>query len=182
MVFPQILILVNIKIFFVIIYFYFFLTNNIILMIKTLLGPLVPHLDKINNSKLFAGFVMVLLNIGSRYVKIDISKSQEQYLRKSLGRHMLVFAITWMGTKDILIALILTAIFNVLVDYLLNEESKLCIIPHKYREYENILDLNGDGEVTEEEINKATEILNKAKEKNKKKEMLQNMSNFQVNL
>ena len=53
-------------------------------MIKTLLGPLVPHLDKINNSKLFAGFVMVLLNIGSRYVKIDISKSQEQYLRKSL--------------------------------------------------------------------------------------------------
>jgi|TARA_X000000368_G_scaffold416066_2_gene409142 hypothetical protein len=151
-------------------------------MIKTLLGPLVPHLDKINNSKLFAGFVMVLLNIGSRYVKIDISKSQEQYLRKSLGRHMLVFAITWMGTKDILIALILTAIFNVLVDYLLNEESKLCIIPHKYREYENILDLNGDGEVSEEEINKATEILNKAKEKNKKKEMLQNMSNFQVNL
>tara|TARA_B110001450_G_scaffold111198_1_gene104949 strand:+ start:880 stop:1335 length:456 start_codon:yes stop_codon:yes gene_type:complete len=151
-------------------------------MIEGILGPLAPFLQRVNNSKFFAGFVMILLNIGSRYVKIDISKSQEQYLRKSLGRHILIFAITWLGTKDILIALAITGIFNVLIDYLLNEESKLCIIPKKYREYENILDLDGDGVVTEEEINKATAILKKAKEKNRKKDMLRNMSNFQVNL
>lgn len=150
-------------------------------MIEKFVGPFGPYLDKLNNSKLFAGFVMILLNIGSRYVKIDISKSQEQYLRKSLGRHILVFAITWMGTKDILIALALTGIFNVLIDHLLNEQSKFCIIPHKYREYENMMDLDGDGEVTEEEINKATLVLKRASEKNKKKQMLRNMSNFQVN-
>ena len=144
------------------------------------LGFITPYLDKINNSKLFAGIVMILLNIGSRYVKIDISKTQEQYLRKSLGRHILVFAISWMGTRDILIALSVTAIFNVFFDYLLNEESKLCIVPKKYREYENILDLDGDGEVTEDEINKATEILKKAKEKARKKDILRNMSNFEI--
>lgn len=144
------------------------------------LGFITPYLDKINNSKLFAGIVMILLNIGSRYVKIDISKSQEQYLRKSLGRHILVFAISWMGTRDILIALSVTAIFNVFFDYLLNEESKLCIVPKKYREYENILDLDGDGEVTEDEINKATEILKKAKEKARKKDILRNMSTFEI--
>jgi hypothetical protein len=151
-------------------------------MIEGIFGPLAPFLQSVNNSKLFAGFVMILLNIGSRYVKIDISKSQEQYLRKSLGRHILIFAITWLGTKDILIALAITGIFNVLIDYLLNEESNLCIIPKKYREYENILDLDGDGVVTEEEINKATAILEKAKEKNRKKDMLRHMSNFEVNL
>tara|TARA_Y100000591_G_C21731809_1_gene644535 strand:+ start:220 stop:663 length:444 start_codon:yes stop_codon:yes gene_type:complete len=144
------------------------------------LGFIAPYLDKINNSKLFAGIVMILLNIGSRYVKIDISKAQEQYLRKSLGRHILVFAISWMGTRDILIALAVTAIFNVFFDYLLNEESKLCIVPKKYREYENILDLDGDGEVTEDEINKATEILKKAKEKARKKEILRHMSTFEI--
>ena len=151
-------------------------------MIESILGPFAPFLQRVNNSKFFAGFVMILLNIGSRYVKIDISKSQEQYLRKSLGRHILIFAITWLGTKDILIALAITGIFNVLIDYLLNEESSLCVIPKKYREYENILDLDGDGVVTEEENNKANAILEKAKEKNKKKEMLRHMSNFQVNL
>ena len=85
-----------------------------------------------------------------------------------------------MGTRDILIALSVTAIFNVFFDYLLNEESKLCIVPKKYREYENILDLDGDGEVTEDEINKATEILKKAKEKARKKDILRNMSTFEI--
>ena len=141
---------------------------------------ITPFLDKINNSKMFAGFVMVILNIGSRYVKIEISKSQEQYLRKSLGRHMLVFAITWMGTRDLLIALALTGIFNIFVEYLLNEESKFCIVPRKYREYENLLDLDGDGVVTQEEIDKASELLRRAREKARKKNLLKHMETFEV--
>ena len=143
-----------------------------------MLDYIQPFIHRINNSKLFAGFVMILLNIGSRYVKIDITKAQEQYLKKSLGRHMLVFAMTWLGTKDLLIALILTAVFNVFVDYLLNEESKLCIVPKKYRNYEDILDLDGDGVVTDEEIKKATEILRKATEMEKKKRHIKNVSKF----
>ena len=138
--------------------------------------------NNINQSKFFTGFVMILLNISSRYVKIDISKSQENYLKKSLGRHVLVFAVLWMGLRDILVALGLTAIFNVFVDYLLNEESRFCIIPHKYREYEHLLDLNGDGEVSEEEINKAIEILEKAKKKENKKDMLKHMSKFRTDI
>lgn len=137
-----------------------------------------PFIHRINNSKLFAGFVMILLNIGSRYVKIDISKAQEEYLKKSLGRHMLVFASTWLGTKDLLIALALTAIFNVFVDYLLNEESRLCIVPKKYRNYKDILDLDGDGVVSDEEIKKATEILRQATEMEKKRKHIRNISNF----
>ena len=143
-----------------------------------MLNHIQPFIHRINNSKLFAGFVMILLNIGSRYVKIDISKAQEEYLKKSLGRHMLVFASTWLGTKDLLIALALTAIFNVFVDYLLNEESKLCIVPKKYRNYKDILDLDGDGIVSDEEIKKATEILRQAKEIEKRKKHIKNISNF----
>ena len=139
-------------------------------------------LNNINHSKFFTGFVMILLNISSRYVKIDISKSQENYLKKSLGRHVLVFAVLWMGLRDILVALGLTAIFNVFIDYLLNEESRFCIIPHKYREYEHLLDLNGDSEVTEEEINKAREILEKAKKKDSKKDILKHMANFRTDI
>ena len=139
---------------------------------------LALFLNKINKSKLFAGFVMVLLNIGSRFVKIEVSKSQEKYLKKSLGRHLMIFAVTWLGTRDILIALTITAIFNVLIDYLLNEKSRFCIIPHKHREFEELLDLDGDGEISEEEINKAFEILRKAKKNKKHSDMIKNIKHF----
>ena len=140
--------------------------------------PINLFLTKINKSKLFAGFVMILLNIGSRFVKIEVTKSQEKYLKKSLGRHLMIFAVTWLGTRDILIALAITAIFNVLIDYLFNENSRFCIIPHKHREFEDALDLNGDGEVTEDEINEALQILNKAKKTKKHKEMIKNIKHF----
>ena len=83
-----------------------------------------------------------------------------------------------MGSRDILIALALTAIFTVLTDHLFNEQSSLCIIPQKYRRYEHLLDLDKDNKVTDEEIRKATEILEKAKRKSQKQEQLQHLNNF----
>lgn len=136
----------------------------------------------LNDSKLFAGLIMIMLNIGSKYITIELSKSQEQYLRNSVGRQMLIFAIAWMGSRDIIIALILTATFTILTQHLFNENSQFCIIPKKYRNYEDILDLDGDGVVTEEEIKKAKEILGKSKKNNKKKIYLKNFEDFKHNL
>ena len=41
------------------------------------LGKLGESLSGLNNSKFFAGLVMILLNIGSKYITIKISKSQK---------------------------------------------------------------------------------------------------------
>jgi len=143
-------------------------------MVSNILG----YLKALNNSKFFAGVVMIMLNIGSKYVTIELSKNQEQYLKNNIGRQLLIFAISWMGSRDILIALALTAIFTVLTEHLFNEQSSLCIIPQKYRRYEHLLDLDKDNQVTDEEIRKATEILEKAKRKSQKQEQLRNLNNF----
>jgi hypothetical protein len=119
-----------------------------------------------------------MLNIGSKYVTIELSKSQEAYLKNSVGRQLLIFAISWMGSRDILIALALTAIFTVLTDHLFNEESPMCVIPMKYRHFEEVLDLDKDNEVTDEELSKASAILEKAKRRGQRKEQLRNLNNF----
>tara|TARA_A100001011_G_scaffold383266_1_gene454220 strand:- start:190 stop:606 length:417 start_codon:yes stop_codon:yes gene_type:complete len=123
------------------------------------------YLNTLNNSKFFAGLVMILMNIGSKYVTIKLSKNQEAYLRNSIGHQMLVFAICWMGTRDIVTALILTTIFIVLTQHLFNEDSRFCILPKKWQEFENVLDLDGDGKVSKDEIAEAIKILEKAKQK-----------------
>ena len=143
-----------------------------------MISYIMNSLKTLNNSKFFAGVVMIMLNIGSKYVTIELSKNQEQYLKNNIGRQLLIFAISWMGSRDILIALALTAIFTVLTDHLFNEKSSFCIIPKRYRRYEHLLDLDKDNQVTEEEIRKATEILEKAKRRNQKQEQLQHLNNF----
>ena len=85
--------------------------------------------NKINNSKVFAGIIMIMLNIGSKYITIKLSKSQEEYFKNSIARQLLIFSIVWMGTRDVILSLFLTATFIVLTDHLFNEESNFCVIP-----------------------------------------------------
>ena len=101
------------------------------------MGVIGSYLGSLNNSKLFAGLIMIILNIGS--------KAQEKYLRNNVAKQVLIFAIGWMATKDIITALVITAVFHVLANHLLNEQSSLCIIPHSMRQFMHILDEDGDG-------------------------------------
>jgi hypothetical protein len=121
------------------------------------------HIGYLNNSKFFAGCVMILLNVGSKFISIQFSKSTEEYLKMSISKQILVFAMAWMGTRDIYAALGLTAVFVILSDHLFNEESAYCVLPQKYREY-HLFDTNKDGIVSQQEITDAENLLAKAKQ------------------
>ena len=121
------------------------------------------HVMYLNNSKFFAGIVMILLNVGSKFIQIQFSRSTEEYMKWSVSKQLLVFAMAWMGTRDIYTALGLTAIFTILSEYLFNEESSLCIVPPKYRILDKLVDTNEDGVVTEPELSAAIAVLEKAK-------------------
>jgi hypothetical protein len=128
------------------------------------------HIMYLNNSKFFAGIIMILLNVGSKFITIQFSKSTEEYMKMSICKEILVFAMAWMGTRDIYTALGLTAIFTILSDHLFNEESSLCIVPEKYRILDKLVDTNDDGEVSEIELSQAIAVLEKAKKEKTRKE------------
>ena len=88
---------------------------------------------RLNNSLFFAGVVMIMLNIGSRYIELKLDPSTENFLKTALSKELLVFSVCWMGTRDLIVALVLTAVFVVLADYGLNANSNCCIMPQKYR-------------------------------------------------
>jgi len=133
---------------------------------KTILGVFMEHIYRLNSSKFFTGLVMLTLNIGSKYITLELSTSQEEYIKYTLGRQILVFAILWMGTRDIVTALILTCVFIVFADYLFNDNSKFCIIPHDYSEKVKDKDHKP---VTQKEINDAIHLLKRARSEKQKK-------------
>lgn len=128
------------------------------------------HIMHLNNSKYFAGVIMILLNVGSKFISIQFSKSTEEYIKYSVTKQLLVFSMAWMGTRDIYTALGLTAIFTILSEYLLNEESSACIVPHKYRILHKLIDTNNDGAISDTEISAAVAVLEKAKREKQKKQ------------
>ena len=126
-------------------------------------GYINHHIMYLNNSKFFAGVIMILLNIGSKFIQIQFSKSTEEYMKWTISKQLLVFSMAWMGTRDIYTSLVLTAVFTILSDHLFNEESPYCCVPDKYRILAKLIDENKDSQVNDEEINNAINILEKAK-------------------
>ena len=130
----------------------------------------------INDSKFMAGVSMLMLSIGSKYISVGLSESQEAYLTTSLARQLLIFSVAFIGTKDIITSLILTVIFIVFADYIFNEKSSLCLLPKSMKKIKKQIDIDQDGIISEKELNDAINVLTKAK--NKKKDQARMNSSF----
>ena len=79
-------------------------------------------------------------------------------------------------------ALVLTIMFAVIVNILFNDECAYCILPENMTNYADIYDLDGDGEISDEEIEKAKEILKNVEKKKKKQDVVNQLSYFKNNL
>ena len=84
---------------------------------------LFKFLSNINTNKLFIGLMVIFMNLGSRYIEIKLTKGQEMIL-KNIAREVLIFTIAFMGSRDIFIALVVTAVFIILSNFVFNENSK----------------------------------------------------------
>lgn len=138
--------------------------------VSNMLDYLHNHIDRINNSKIFAGLMIISLNILSKHVNLGLSKSVESYLKYTFSRQLLIFTIAWMGTRDIYIALFVMMMFSLCTDYLFNEDSVFCVLSEDFRDYHYTLienDTKQSDKVTDDEIQKAKDVLDKAKKQNK---------------
>jgi hypothetical protein len=124
----------------------------------------------INNSKVLAGIAIVLMNIGSRYIISDLGIIHNKILSSEIFKKLIIFAMFFVATRDILTAFMLSISYIIIVDGILHEKRKYCIVPKKYFEQ----NLSG---VTEQEYIKAKEIINKYESKSKATTQEQNNIN-----
>lgn len=120
-------------------------------------------LDSINSNKYFVGIIMILLNLGSRYISLELSKIHETILGSLIVRRLIVFTVVFTATRDIWVSIILTASFIILVSGLFNEKSKYCMIPKKI-----VYSFDNEEKITKEQIENAKKILKLAKKKDSK--------------
>lgn len=137
--------------------------------LNELVYSLHNQVQVLNNSKMFTGLMILTLNIASRFVNFKMSKTMEAYLKFRFSKYMLIFAIAWMGVRDIYIALFIVLLFIILTDYLLDEESMFYILPEEFKDYHiSMLENESEETITPADIKKAEETLAKAKKQTKK--------------
>lgn len=112
----------------------------------------------INNNKLLLGITMILFNMGSKYLILDLSKNQEQFLKSTIVRRLTLFSIFFIATHDLVTSLILTASFVVIAQGIFNQDSRLYILPSYY-----------DTEYTKDEYEMSKKIIKGYEAANKSK-------------
>lgn len=118
--------------------------------------------DRVNGSKLFAALVLVLMNTVGRVVPIH-SPALEGLIKSAFTRSSVLFAVLWLATRDVLLSLVLTGLFGFFFEHLVEPSSPYCVVPPGWVELEAAADLNGDGELSPDEILRAKELLERAR-------------------
>ena len=79
---------------------------------------MLQHVHKaanfLNTNTLFAGIMLLLLNVGSRFIVHEFSEDDTEYRNNILIRRICIFAVCFVGTKDVISSIILTAGFIII--------------------------------------------------------------------
>lgn len=91
------------------------------------MSPLDSILHLFNSNPYFIGLTMLTLNLGGRFIGLEVSKQQEQFLQHPWVRRVLIFIVLFVGTRNIWVAFWATLVVILLLGYLFNENSAMCL-------------------------------------------------------
>jgi len=82
------------------------------------------YLDQMSENKIFIGLIMVLVNIGARFIIEELGEEHKKIIQNTYFRKFVVFCSVFMATRDIGVALIVTLIFAVIINEILGKEEE----------------------------------------------------------
>jgi hypothetical protein len=83
-------------------------------------------------SMCMTAFSMLMMNLGSRFLFLDIGKGAEAILKHPIVRKLTLFCIFFMGTRSFIMSLIFVWLFTLFNAVLLNESSEFCVLPSSF--------------------------------------------------
>lgn len=91
------------------------------------MSPLDGLLQVFNQNPYFIGLMMLLLNLGGRFISLEVTKQQEQFLQLPWVRRILIFTVLFVATRNLWVAFWMTLVVVLFLGYLFNENSALCL-------------------------------------------------------
>lgn len=154
-------------------------------------NPLDILMASVNSNPYFIGIMMLLLNLGGRFLSLEISKDQEKILSMPMVRRFFLFAILFVATRNVVIAGGLAILVILCLGYLFNENSDLCLwksciaVPTEAKQ-ESFVGLTAEEamiykRLQDKQVTKPAEVPEKPEEKEKPAYSLYNAALTQIN-
>ncbi len=120
-------------------------------------------LNNIATSKIFNGFIMTYMNIGGKYLGLELPTTLDLLFAKyQILRYIVIFCICFMATRDIKFAILLALMFIIIIKFVLNETSVFCLVKNIKKENdEKNKEQNKEKPVTKQDFESAKEIIHK---------------------
>jgi len=91
------------------------------------ISPVEVLLGSLNGNPFIIGTAMLLMNLGGRFLSMEMTPGQEQFFQNPYIRRALFFVILFMGTRNLAVAAIMWVVVILSIGYLFNENSAYCI-------------------------------------------------------
>ena len=128
-------------------------------------NPLEAGIAAFNTNPYFIGITMLLLNLGGRFLAMEITKEQEKFFQQTWVRGLLLFVVVFVATRNIIVAFWLSIVVMILLRLLLNENSQFYLLAREGGKPEKFQDAQPTNALTPEEADiyrKLTDKLAKA--------------------
>lgn len=77
----------------------------------------------------FAGASMLLIQLGARHLVMDLSQVQQKFLKLPMVQCLVLTAIFYMSTRNIVLSILMTFIYYITLFIFLNEKHPMNILP-----------------------------------------------------
>jgi hypothetical protein len=95
---------------------------------STITDQILSSIHDMNMNPYLLGIAYITLNLGSRFFVMSVSPGQEAFLQNVLFRPLLLFAIMFIGTRNLIVAFWMTLLILLALYFLLNENSSWFIL------------------------------------------------------
>ena len=83
----------------------------------------------LNGNPYVIGVFMLFLNLGGRFLALELTKKQEEFMQQRWVRPLLFFTVIFIATRNLAAAFWITLLFFFLIWVVANEHSPFCLIP-----------------------------------------------------
>jgi hypothetical protein len=75
---------------------------------------MIEYIENMASSPFFIGIMLLVMNVGSRFITHELSGDDKEYSENILLRRIAIFAACFLGTRNLVVSLLLTAAFVVI--------------------------------------------------------------------